>query len=111
LDDHPRNHALIAPGRGWRLSPAYDLTPSAARSLERRDLAMIAGDHGRWASRKNLLSSAPRFGLTPGDANDQIDEAKATVEETWRREILRVGGSEADCEAVRGAFGYPGFEL
>lgn len=111
LDDHPRNHALIAPGRGWRLSPAYDLTPSTARSLERRDLAMIAGDHGRWANRKNLLSSAPRFGFTPEDANAQIDQAKATVEDTWRPEILRVGGSEADCDAVRGAFAYPGFEL
>ncbi len=111
LDDHPRNHAVIAPGRGWRLSPAYDLTPSTARSLERRDLAMIAGDHGRWANRKNLLSSAPRFGFTPEDANAQIDQAKATVEDTWCPEILRVGGSEADCDAVRGAFAYPGFEL
>ncbi|MCH7565485.1 MAG: HipA domain-containing protein [Gemmatimonadetes bacterium] len=110
-DDHPRNHALIAPGRGWRLSPAYDLTPSTARSLERRDLAMIAGDHGRWANRKNLLSSAPRFGFTPEDANAQIDQAKAIVEDTWCPEILRVGGSEADCDAVRGAFAYPGFEL
>ena len=24
-DDHPRNHAVIARGRQWRLSPAYDL--------------------------------------------------------------------------------------
>ncbi|MDE0450117.1 MAG: type II toxin-antitoxin system HipA family toxin [Spirochaetaceae bacterium] len=29
LDDHPRNHALLARGRQWRLSPAYDLTPFA----------------------------------------------------------------------------------
>ena len=72
---------------------------------------MIAGDHGRWANRKNLLSSALRFGFTAEDANAQIDQAKATVEETWCPEILRVGGSEADCDAVRGAFAYPGFEL
>lgn len=30
LDDHPRNHAVIAKNRGWRLSPAYDLTPVKA---------------------------------------------------------------------------------
>jgi serine/threonine-protein kinase HipA len=29
IDDHPRNHALIAKERDWRLSPAFDLTPSA----------------------------------------------------------------------------------
>ena len=28
LDDHPRNHAIIAKDREWKLSPAYDLTPS-----------------------------------------------------------------------------------
>jgi hypothetical protein len=22
-DDHPRNHAMIAPGNAWQLSPAY----------------------------------------------------------------------------------------
>lgn len=27
-DDHPRNHALLAKGRDWRLSPAYDLMPA-----------------------------------------------------------------------------------
>ncbi len=29
-DDHPRNHALIAPTAKWELSPAYDLTPKPA---------------------------------------------------------------------------------
>ena len=38
LDDHPRNHAVIAMDNDRRLSPAYDLTPSAAVSLERRVL-------------------------------------------------------------------------
>jgi serine/threonine-protein kinase HipA len=27
IDDHPRNHALIAKEREWQMSPAYDLTP------------------------------------------------------------------------------------
>src|SRR5216683_7818871 len=39
-DDHPRNHALLAKGRDWKLSPAYDLTPTPLIALERRDLAM-----------------------------------------------------------------------
>ena len=46
-DDHPRNHAVIAPGVDWKLSPVYDLTPQNLISLERRDLAMACGDRGR----------------------------------------------------------------
>lgn len=110
LDDHPRNHALVAPGKGWRLSPAYDLTPSAARSLERRDLAMIAGEYGRIASRYNLLSSAPRFGLSREEAAATIDGMIRVIEKGWRSSILDHGGSQADCEAVKGAFLYEGFE-
>ena len=34
LDDHPRNHAVIAGDRGWRLSPAFDLTPSPVVALD-----------------------------------------------------------------------------
>jgi len=110
-DDHPRHYALLAPGRDWRLSPAYDLTPSAVRSLEHRDLAMTVGAMGRLASRQNLLSGAPRFGLEEADANIIIDEMKATVEEHWCAEVRALGGREDDCDAVRGAFLYPGFEL
>ena len=110
LDDHPRNHALVAPGPGWRLSPAYDLTPSPARSLERRDLAMTVGDYGRIASRYNLLSSAPRFGLSREEASATIDRMISVVEKGWRSSILDHGGSELDCEAVDGAFLYEGFE-
>lgn len=40
---------MLAP-RGWRLSPAYDIVPSRARSQEHRDLAMAAGKWGRLAS-------------------------------------------------------------
>ena len=47
IDDHPRNHAVIAREHDWRLSPAYDLTPFTPISIERRDLAMICGDGGR----------------------------------------------------------------
>ena len=56
LDDHPRNHAVLAKARQWRLSPAYDLTPSPVVARERRDLAMAYGRFGRYANKTNLLS-------------------------------------------------------
>ena len=73
VDDHPRNHALVAPAREWRLAPAYDLTPNSRQGLEERRLAMECGLLGRLATRENLLSQSPRFGLRPDEAGAVID--------------------------------------
>jgi serine/threonine-protein kinase HipA len=110
LDDHPRNHALIAPGRAWQLAPAYDLTPTPAVSIERRDLALACGPHGRMARRDNLIGAAPRFGLEAGEAGAIIDEMKQTVQRHWRDDVRRLGGTEGDCKVIEPAFVYPGFE-
>lgn len=110
LDDHPRNHAVIAPGRAWRLAPAYDLTPNPRQGMEERRLAMECGRFGRVARRDNLLSQAPRFGLHDDEANAVIDEMKAIVQRHWRTEAQRQGASERDCHVIEPAFAYPGFE-
>jgi len=110
-DDHPRNHAAIARDRDWRLSPAYDLTPSTPVSLERRDLAMTCGDYGRYANAANLLSQCARFHLKHEEAKAIIDTMEAQVKATWYETARREGVSERDCEAIRTAFAYPGFRL
>jgi serine/threonine-protein kinase HipA len=110
LDDHPRNHALIAPGREWLLAPAYDLTPNPRQGLEHRRLAMECGRFGRVARRDNLLSQSPRFGLIPEEAGAVIDQVREVVSAHWRTEVLRQGGSEHDCSVIEPAFFYPGFE-
>jgi serine/threonine-protein kinase HipA len=110
VDDHPRNHALVAPGREWQMAPAYDLTPNARQGSEGRRLAMECGALGRLATRQNLLSQAPRFGLREMDASAVIEEMREIVSRFWRVEVLRNGGSERDCRVVEGAFRYPGFE-
>jgi serine/threonine-protein kinase HipA len=61
IDDHPRNHAIIAKNRDWKLSPAYDLTPATPVSIERRDLALSIGDAGRYANAENILSQSLCF--------------------------------------------------
>jgi len=110
-DDHPRNHAAVAPGAGWELSPAYDLTPNPMHSLERRDLAMDCGLYGRIARRENLVSGSRRFGLAPDEADRIITEMKEIVSTAWREEVRAAEGSEADCAAIERAFVYEGFEL
>ena len=67
IDDHPRNHAVIAKDKDWKLSPAYDLTPAPMIAQERRDLAMECGDMGRYSNAKNILSKDARFLLDEHD--------------------------------------------
>ncbi len=110
-DDHPRNHAAIARDRDWKLSPAYDLTPSTPISLERRDLAMSCGDRGRYAHADNLLSQCARFHLERDEAGAIIRAMEEQVGESWYETARRAGVPEKDCEAIRGAFVYPGFRL
>ncbi|SPH17920.1 hypothetical protein DEA8626_01448 [Defluviimonas aquaemixtae] len=110
-DDHPRNHAVIARDKDWKLSPAYDLTPSMPISLERRDLAMTCGDFGRYANAENMLSQCARFHLKPEEAAAIIDAMEERVKETWYETARREGVPEIDCETISTAFAYPGFRL
>jgi len=109
LDDHPRNHAVLAKGRDWRLSPAFDLMPTPMIAMDRRDLAMACGSAGRYANRKNLLSQHGRFLLSEEDATAFLDHIVETVRNAWRPTMRRAGVSEADCEAIATAFLYEGF--
>ena len=109
IDDHPRNHAVIANDRNWRLSPAYDLTPSSPVSIERRDLAMACGDLGRYANANNLMSQAARFLLSRDEAARIVDDMEARVRSIWYEVSRGCGVSDSDCAQIAAAFAYPGF--
>lgn len=110
-DDHPRNHALLARNREWRLSPAYDLTPTSPPSLERRDLALTIGDQGRLANADNLVSQCGRFLLPPEHAKALVTAMEAEVRARWYETARAQGVSERDCGLIAGAFAYPGFRI
>lgn len=107
-DDHPRNHAALRSGRGWRLSPAYDLVPKPMVSIDSRSLAMVVGQHGRTASIYNLLSQCERFGLNKVAAKKEIDTIVTGVR-GWREHFHRCGVSAADIEHIATAFLPPCF--
>ena len=109
VDDHPRNHAVMAQAADWKLSPAYDLTPAVPVSLERRDLAMACGDAGRFAHAANLLSQSARFLLEAAQARAMVDAMEAQVRGTWYATARAAGVSERDCARIAPAFAYPGF--
>lgn len=108
-DDHPRNHAILARDTEWRLSPAYDLTPTTPVSIERRDLAMAIGDQGRRATAENLVSESPRFLLERTQAGAIVNRMEEQVRATWYHTARANGVSETDCRRISGAFAYPGF--
>ena len=104
LDDHPRNHALLARGRSWRLSPAYDLEPMPVVAAERRDLAMVCGPHGRRANRANLLAAAGRFLLGRDEARAIFSHVTETIRGSRRQVMRGAGVGERDSERIRDAF-------
>jgi serine/threonine-protein kinase HipA len=111
IDDHPRNHAVIARESDWKLSPAYDLTPATPVSIERRDLALECGDLGRYAHADNLLSQSTRFYFRNDEAQAIITSMEQGIKSTWYETARRGCVSERDCDKIASAFVYPGFRL
>ena len=116
IDDHPRNHAVIWEGDGWRLSPAYDMTPSVGKAQDERLLAMavgsIPGVEPRWANRGNMVSSAPHFGLGAEEAHALISDLKELIVSHWREILSTVARRPTVAEQIAHAIvdRYPGFE-
>jgi serine/threonine-protein kinase HipA len=109
LDDHPRNHAMLAKDKHWRLSPAYDLTPTPSVAQDTRLLAMACGTLGRAARRDNLITGCGRFLLSQEEATNIIDDMVSIVRSEWDSNLRRAGASEQDCAAIASAFIYEGF--
>jgi serine/threonine-protein kinase HipA len=109
IDDHPRNHALLAKEREWQLSPAYDLTPAPQIAQDRRDLAMEVGDQGRFANAKNVLSQHTRFLLEEEQAKTIVSDMTDKVRATWYDVVRGQGVTEKDAETIKSAFVYEGF--
>ncbi|KJC56352.1 phosphatidylinositol kinase [Bradyrhizobium sp. LTSPM299] len=109
IDDHPRNHAIIAKEREWQLSPAYDLTPMPQVAQGRRDLAMEVGDQGRYANAKNVLSQHVRFLLEEQEAKAIVSDMTDKVRATWYDVVRGQDVCEKDAETIRSAFVYEGF--
>ena len=108
-DDHERNHALVAEGTHFHLSPAFDLVPKISNT-RRRFLSLVIGESGALAIRQNLLSSSLAFQLTREQANEVIDEVQQVVRAQWRIRLAARDVSHADIEQIAGCFDPPSFE-
>ena len=70
--------------------------------MERRDLALEAGRHGRVASVYNLLSDCASFGLNREEAQQVIDKMVEVVK-GWRELFARHKVEERSVEYISGA--------
>ncbi len=85
-DDHLRNHGFIlVPGKGWRLSDAYDMNPvPESHGLK---LNISAADN---ALDLDLVRSvAPYFRVAAKTANEIIERSQATVKQ-WSKLATRL---------------------
>ncbi len=102
-DDHLRNHGLLWPdGRGWRLSPAYDLNPTPV-DVRPRLLTTAIDEDDNTASLDLAFSVAERFGLTPAAARTIAGEVGRPVA-LWRKEALHLGLSLPEIQRMASAF-------
>ncbi|MBK5002277.1 type II toxin-antitoxin system HipA family toxin [Pseudomonas sp. S31] len=88
-DDHPKNVALLYLNGVWRLSPMYDVVPTTEGAAP-SSLAMAVGSFGKELTRRNLLSQADHYGLTPAEAGSVIDEIagwKSDLEAHYRQHL------------------------
>ena len=102
-DDHMRNHGFLWDGKGWRLSPAYDIVPYPQVSLD-RDLAIGVGSNGRRATLKNALSEVASFGFSRPEAIGLALEIQKTVKANWESVFKESGISTTEIERIRNCF-------
>jgi serine/threonine-protein kinase HipA len=96
-DDHEKNHALLRQADGhYRLSPAFDVVPSA-QGLGYQ--AMAVGDLVTESTLVNALSQARQFGLKP-DAAHAIAREVASGIAGWKEDFAAVGVSAGDIELL-----------
>lgn len=99
-DDHLRNHGFIlVPGRGWRLSGAFDMNPVPGS----RGLTLNISEADNAMDLDLARSVAPYFRVAIPDANEIIDRCKTTVAQ-WPKIAARLDLSAREQERMAPAF-------
>lgn len=99
-DDHLRNHGFLHDGKGWRLSPAFDLNPMPEK-VEHE----LAFDDSR-TTRPDLeiiAATSRHYRLTTERAAEVISEVRDAVS-AWRQVAAEIGIDRQEQELVAGAF-------
>ena len=99
-DDHLRNHGFIlVPGRGWRLSGAFDMNPAPGS----QGLKLNISESDNAMDLELARSVAPYFRVPKADSNGTIERCKAVVAQ-WPRIAARLHLSAREQERMAPAF-------
>ncbi|MBW4787046.1 type II toxin-antitoxin system HipA family toxin [Alcaligenes faecalis subsp. faecalis] len=103
-DDHLRNHAFIydVVGKGWRLSPLYDVLPMNTVASERY-LHLELGEQGRLATLDNLMTRWAAYFSSRQEAIRALHEVWIVVR-AWKPYFEQFDASAQDMDYLEGAF-------
>lgn len=101
-DDHLRNHAFLHDGRGWRLSPVYDLNPCPT-DIKPRVHALAIDEDDAASSIDTALAVAAQFGIKEYRAKAVAAEVGAAVAD-WRAAAKNHGVTAAQIARMASAF-------
>jgi serine/threonine-protein kinase HipA len=103
-DDHEKNHALLlTDAQQYALSPAYDVLPSGqALGFQQ----MRVGEQEADSTLDNALSMAQMFGLTRGEAIEEVRTVVRAVDR-WQQHFRKCGVTPHDIESCAGQIDRP----
>lgn len=102
LDDHLRNHGFLRKGKGWTLSPAYDLNPVPA-DIRPRILTTAITLEDATGSVDAARESATYFGLSKSVVDAIVRDVQKAVQ-NWETIARKAGAGVAECARMRTAF-------
>jgi serine/threonine-protein kinase HipA len=108
-DDHLRNHGFLYAGKGWTLSPAYDLNPMPT-DIKPRALSLAIDEHESTASLELAYSVASAFGMKP-DAAKQIAREVGQAVSGWRERAAEHGITNREITRMESAFEHEDLRL
>lgn len=100
-DDHLKNHAILWHGDGWRLSPAFDLTPDPVGGTPRA--TQIAGQDSPGSETRGLAELAVEFGISTAEQRAILDEI-LTATGTWPGHATGLGIPGAEIRTLQRPF-------
>jgi serine/threonine-protein kinase HipA len=99
-DDHLKNHGFIlVPGKGWRLSAAFDMNPVPGSF----GLTLNISETDNSLDLDLVRSVAPFFRLRAKTADEIIESSRAVVRQ-WRKIARRLRLSARACDQLAPAF-------
>lgn len=100
-DDHMRNHGFLREGKGWALSPMFDVNPTQGDGEKYLSTALDFDE--RLALPENAMAVRDYFRVSAGEAKKTAG-IMASALRGWRKEAVRNGISALSVAAMESCF-------